>query len=544
MKPQGLDCAFSDALRARHDLPAMIFVDRRGVETVMTGAEIAAGVAARASLLNDWLGAGNRLVLALPKTPEFALLFLACVSAGIAVVPVAVPRRGTKLDRFTHILRDANAAAVVCAPDSAAVVADAMQAMPGCPVVTIPLLSGELPAPRVSGPRDMPEVLVQYTSGSGHLPKGVRITGSNILANARLVAREWQMDHTVRVVNWQPHYHDMGLMGGILYPLLCGGMSVQIQPLDFIRKPVLWLEVISRYRANFSGGPAFSIAEILRRVPSEALEGLDLSCWSKAYCGSEPVPSDLGARLHAHLAGTGFREEAFFACYGMAEMTLFVAGSPGRPPAVPGLTLPCTLSPELRDTIRIAAPETGAHLRDGLEGEILLRGASQGAGYLSLEDETALTFRTGHGADAGTWLRTGDIGRIDDDGLHVTGRIKDIVICNGTNIAAPEIELIACRAHGGVNPMAAAAFSPSQSVSGEVVVVAERSTEEVGPADAERERQAARVLAGEWGLKLVALVSVARGRLPRTTSGKIRRRAVADAYRNGTLTAEQPVTSV
>ncbi|WP_238547599.1 AMP-binding protein [Meridianimarinicoccus roseus] len=551
-----LPVAIAAALDARSQAPVMAFVRRRGDDTVLTGSQIDAGVAERAALLRDWLGVGRRVVLAMPKDVEFTLLLLACLRVGIPAVPVAVPRRGSKLDRFAHVLRNSGAAAVLCAPESRQAIEEAMRDVPDCPCVCVPLVPGALPPPGGADARGT-EAVVQYTSGSTQAPKGVRITGANILANAALVGREWTMDSRARLINWLPHYHDMGLMGGILYPLLCGGMSVQIPSADFIRSPALWLETISRYKGNFSGGPAFGFAEVIRRVAPPALQGLDLSGWSRAYCGAEPVPADLGPRFHAHLAETGLPSEAFFACYGLAEMTLFAAGVPGtgridsaRSCGTAGsTTLPCGMSEALRDTIRIAAPGSIKALPDGEDGEILLRGPSQGAGYLSLPKETAETFNTGleenTGEEGGAprgWLRTGDLGRIDAAGLHISGRIKDIVICHGLTIAAPEIERVACLAHGGLDPMAAAAFAPDPLVSGKAVVVAERKGRGTGPdSDTAAFAAAARAVIGEWGLELAELLVVPRGRLPRTTSGKIRRAAVAAAWRNGNLDG-QPAT--
>lgn len=539
---QNIGSSITDALHVRASRPVIAFVRRTGPDIVLDGAKIAEGVSERAAILLDWLGPRKRLVLAMPKDLEFALLLLACLTSGISVVPVAVPRRGSKLERFAHILQDSKAAAVLCADESRQTVSEAMQGIADCPLVTAPLIPADLPFPG-TGTAEPSEALVQYTSGSTQMPKGVCITGANIMANAALVGREWGMDKNAIFVNWLPHFHDMGLMGGILYPLLCGGFSAQIPSLDFIRKPALWLNTIDRYRANFSGGPAFGFAEVIRRVSPEALEGLDLSCWSKAFCGAEPIPHDLGHKFHSHLAGTGFQPDAFFACYGLAEMTLFAAGKPGpstvlppdRPgPTAPQTAMPCTISDNTRQYIRIADPETGLPLPNGHEGEILLSGPSQGAKYLSLKDETDRTFRTRNPQDTLGWLRTGDLGRINRDALFVTGRIKDIVICHGRNIAAPEIERLACMAHGSLNHMAAAAFAPNPSRSGEVVIVAEWSERSmVDETSQDTKHAVARALSGEWGLRLIEIITIPRGRLPRTTSGKIRRAAIARDYRAG-----------
>ncbi|MEQ9126480.1 MAG: AMP-binding protein, partial [Alphaproteobacteria bacterium] len=336
-------------------------------------------------------------------------------------------------------------------------------------------------------------------------------------------------------------YHDMGLMGGILYPLLCGGVSFQMSPFDFVRRPGVWLSVIDEARATFSGGPAFAFAEVIRRVSPDEIAALDLSCWRRAFCGAEPVPPRLLDDFHAHLAPSGLPRAAVFACYGIAEMTLFAAGRPDD--AKLGTSgsehsESCLLDEETGAGVSIVDPETGVEMPEGQEGEIWLRGPSQGLGYLNLPEETDQRFRqrrAGETADA--WLRTGDLGRVSHGRLFITGRLKDVLICQGRKLSAPEVEWLACAAHEGLNPMAAVAFMPDPNVSGRAVLVAETHRGALAPEDAsDLKRKIRQSVLGEWGLELTDILFVPRGRLDRTTSGKIRRQAVAAAYRDGRLT--------
>ncbi|PTW50431.1 AMP-binding protein [Rhodovulum kholense] len=522
----------------------IVIRSRQGARDVFTGDRLAAEAGAVAAALRGWLGPGaHSLVLALPAGAEFVVTLLGGLLAGVTLVPVPVPRPGSHSDRFRHIAADSRAAAVLCPPAHAEAVAAALalDGTPPCPVATLPLDPARLPDPvRPAAAPDLPVAVIQYTSGSTRLPRGVRVTPDNILANAALVARCWGMDEQARFVNWLPHYHDMGLMGGILYPLLCGGFSAQMSPLDFIRRPALWLEAIAAERAGFSGGPAFAFADCLRRISPDAAAALDLTCWRRAFIGAEPVPAGLPAAFHAHFAAAGLAHEAVFACYGMAEMTLFAAGLPGadRPPPAPPAAravAPCRLTPELGAGLAIVDPIARTRRPEGAEGEIWLRGPSLGAGYLGLPGDTAETFGAAldDPSDGSGWLRTGDLGVIAEDALYVTGRIKDVVFCNGRTLAAPEIEWLACGSSDVLNPMAAAVFMPDPARGGQAVLLAELRLGETPPDPDTLRQTIRRAVTGEWGLDLVEILFLPRGRLPRTSSGKIRRRAAAELWRDG-----------
>lgn len=530
----------------------LTILSRGKVEWFFDGAGLGSIVKAKARALRDWLGPGPHiLVLALPAGETFLTTLLACLVAEIGVVPVPLPRRGSASGRFAHVTRDCGASAILCLAESTALLREALEqgsdSSVAPPVVALPLDPADLPD-RVAPSRlvDRDVAVIQYTSGSTHLPKGVCITGRNILANCDLVMRNWGMDGETRTVSWLPHYHDMGLMGGILYPILCGGCSCQMSPWDFIRHPLAWLRAISEWRASFSGAPAFAFADVIRRVPEEDLAGLDLSCWKRAFCGAEPVPSHLLDDFHSHLAPTGLRRSSVFACYGLAEMTLFAAGIPGDTmsglEATPDVTAGCVLNAETRAGLCIVDPETHARVPDGRTGEIWLKGPSQGSGYLNLPEETDRHFgQQLRGERSAGWLRTGDLGRVHEGRLFVNGRMKDVLVCRGHKISAPEVEWLACAAHPALDPLAAAAFMPDPNLSGRAALVAETY---VGPTDDEDsvrlKETIRRSVLGEWGLDLAEILFVPRGALSRTTSGKIRRQAVAQQYRDGLFARTPP----
>lgn len=540
-------------LAGSSDIAVITVLRRKAAPLVLTGRDLSARAAAAQARWRAQLGDGPlRLVLALPPGELFLDSLLAGMMGGHTVVPVALPRQGSVSSRLAHIARDCQAHAVLCSAAQAAAIRDGLapggQALP-CAVLAMdgPEEDALIPAERArplgldprtpGGPQP---ALIQYTSGSTRLPKGVLLPGAQILANRQIVEDSWDMNPTSCVVNWLPHYHDMGLMGGILYPLLSGGHSVQMSPLDMVRRPADWLRAISDYRGTFSGGPAFAYADCLRRVTDADCEGLDLSSWSRAYCGAEPIPADLLDAFAQRFGAYGLQRQALFGCYGMAEITLFAAGAPEPqvlPPPPPGCEAvhPCRLSDLTAPLLRIVDPDTHQPLPDGEQGEIWLGGPSKAEGYVNLPDETAESFSARIAGEDGLWLRTGDLGLVQDGFLYVTGRIKDMLIANGRKIGAAELEWLAAGADPALNPLAAAAFAPDPAQGAEAVLMIELKAGHQAPEAPEQtvRQRIERLVTGEWGITLRDLHILPRGRLARTSSGKVRRQVIAQAYRQG-----------
>lgn len=522
--------AIRGACLKRQDAETLVLLSRGTLLTALGGHALLS----RAEACSRHLAPlhGQSVVLVFPFGSDFITVFLGCLLAGVTAIPVSPPRRGSAGHRLVHICAESRPAVVLCPPAQVA----ATRAMLGTPSpVTRGWASDAPETPLRPGPDEVERpgtVLVQYTSGSTRDPKGVCVTGDNVLENCGTVMRAWDMDETCRFVNWMPHFHDMGLIGGILYPLLCGGMSVQMSPFDFIRSPLTWLRAVSDWRATFSGGPAFAFADLLTRTGRDEVAALDLSSWRRAFCGAEPVPPGLLERVETHLAPAGLRRGAVFACYGMAEMTLYAGGRPRDPDA--GLPAHgCGLPHDVRAAMAIVDPATQTALPDGQEGEIWLGGPSQCAGYLRRPDDTAHAFGQSLPGRPGHFLRTGDLGRIERDTLFISGRIKDVLFAHGLTIPAAEVEWTAGAQCPGVNPLAAAAFMRDDTRSGDAVLVIEqRRGKRDAPPPTKDLAAMRRAVEGEWGLTLSDIRIVPSGSLPRTTSGKIRRAQVAAHYRN------------
>lgn len=530
----GLQREIAAALELRHDAPLVTVLGRRGRHRTLTGAELAARAVEMQALWGRCLGEGPHVLMAaLPAGEEFLVALVATLLGGGTLVPVAPPRAADPPGRLARMARTCGARAVLCTTNNRAMVEQQLAGEGGAPACPVLAVDDPVPVPEVAeGRAPCAFPVIQHTSGSTRFPKAVPVTADQIRHNCGLIRSLWDMSAETVVVNWLPHYHDMGLMGCILYPLLSGAHSVQMSPFDMIRRPAVWLEAVSEWRGTISGGPTFAFLECLNRISEEEAEGLDLGSWERAFCGAEPVPSGLLERFHRRFAGNGLARDAVFACYGMAECTLFAAGEAGGAGQAAATPEPwagfegCLLSAETRRHIRIAEPETGRALPEGATGEIWLSGPSVCGRYLGEGDGHEDSFFDA--PDGVRWLRTGDLGGISGGHLYIAGRAKDLIIVNGRNVAAAEVEWLAAREHADLSPSAAAAFDGLQAEPGHADLLIELRAGCAPIADPHA--VAARIrksVAAGTGVRLERIAVLPRGALPRTSSGKIRRQAAA-----------------
>lgn len=523
------------ALEQRHGAPLITVLGRRGRYRTMTGAELGSRAADMQALWDRCLGEGPHVLMAaLPAGEEFLIALVATLLGGGTLVPVAPPRASDPPGRLARMARTCGARAVLCTSNNRSAVEQQLTGEGGAPACPVLAVDDPAPVPEVASGGAAPCAfpVIQHTSGSTHFPKAVAVTADQIRHNCGMIQSLWGMNRDSVMINWLPHYHDMGLMGCILYPLLSGAHSVQMSPFDMIRRPAVWLEAISEWRGTISGGPTFAFLECLNRISEEEAEGLDLSSWERAFCGAEPVPSGLLERFHQRFAANGLARDAVFACYGMAECTLFAAGEAGGAGQAAATPEPwagfegCLLSAETRRHIRIAEPETGRALPEGATGEIWLSGPSVCRRYLGEAGDDEDGFFDA--PDGVRWLRTGDLGGIAGDRLYIAGRAKDLIIVNGRNVAAAEVEWLAAREHGDLSASAAAAFDSLQALPGRADLLIELRAG-CAPID-EPHAVAARIrkaVAAGTGVRLERIAFLPRGTLPRTSSGKIRRQEAA-----------------
>ena len=409
---------------------------------------------------------------------------------------------------------------------------------------------------------------MQYTSGSTGQPKGVMLSHANLVRNCELIGQGFdtigdRFDSRAAAeagFSWLPTYHDMGLVGGVLKPLWRGRPSVLMPPMAFLQKPIRWLRGITRFRSTISGGPNFAYGLCNDKITAAECEGLDLSCWEVAFNGAEPIRADTLERFTEKFAPYGFRAEAFYPCYGMAETTLIVTGGHR-------LTLPVVRAFETKAleqgrgvaprsaeaaarqlvgcgqplpgvTLKIVDPESRRPLPENQIGEIWIRGASVGLGYWSKPEEDACTFgaQLANGCHE-PFLRTGDLGFINDGELFVTGRCKDVIIIHGRNLHPHDIELTVAESHPALRPDSGAAFSVDEDGEERLVIVqeVEREHRQV-PAD----DIISSIRRSVWEDHQVAPHTVfllRTGKLPKTSSGKVQRRACKEHFIAGKLHA-------
>ncbi|HSF41145.1 MAG TPA: amino acid adenylation domain-containing protein [Thermoanaerobaculia bacterium] len=547
----------------RGDQNAYTFLGDGTTETArLTYAELEHRARALAATLQGHGLAGERALLLYPPGLDFITAFWGCVYAGVVAVPAYPPRARDRWGRLRALAADARPAVVLCSAQVGVRAEGWERQVPELATARF-LVDGDAGSGLASAdaepawvrPRVDPDSLafLQYTSGSTGIPRGVMITHRNLLHNETMIRRAFAQSEGSVVVGWLPLYHDMGLIGCMLQPVYAGARCILMPPLAFLQQPRRWLAAVSRYRATTSGGPDFAYALCLQ-LPPEQRAGLDLSCWQVAFCGAEPVRAETLERFAEAFSPCGFRREAFYPCYGLAEATLFATGGhTASPPTILDLD-PASLRrdevvpaqngdsarlvscgfPWLEQRLIIADPATARECPPGRVGEIWLSGPSVAAGYWSKEEESEQVFRATLANGEGAFLRTGDLGFVADGHLFITGRLKDLIIIHGRNYYPQDIELSAERSHPCLRSSGGAAFAVEVEGAERLVVVqeVERRRESEASTAAVAVRQAV-VEEHEVGVHEVVLVRA--GEVPRTSSGKIRRRACRDAYLSATL---------
>jgi acyl-CoA synthetase (AMP-forming)/AMP-acid ligase II len=377
------------------------------------------------------------------------------------------------------------------------------------------------------------------------------VSHRNLAANQEMIRRAFGHDRHSALVGWAPFFHDQGLIGNVLQPLYVGATSILMAPTTFIRRPLLWLSAISRYRAHTSGGPNFAFDICVAQAARGPVPDLDLSCWKVAFNGAEPIRPQTLQRFAQTFAPFGFDPKALYPCYGLAEATLLVSGSgkgrgpraieadidelghrryvaapPGRGRTLPGsgLVLP-------QESLRIVDPGTGRSCRPMEIGEIWISGEHVARGYWRRPEATAETFRAADDESGRTYLRTGDLGLVVDGEVYVVGRLKDLVIIRGRNYYPQDIEHTVQSAHPALRAGGCAAFSIPGADGERLVVVQEIRPEQWPTADVSDIAGSIRAaIAREHELSVGDLVLTASGGLPKTSSGKIMRAAARKRY--------------
>jgi len=526
--------------------------------------------AVAAALQQRGLGSGQRALLFYPPSLSFISAFFGCLYAGVVPVPAYPPHPAglhRVLGRLRAIASNAEPAAALTSAPLLAKMGALFEQAPE--FASLHWLASESVDPDLADqwrPLEPPATgqslaFLQYTSGSTAMPKGVAVTHANLLANEHCIDLGFTLPDEGPVVGWLPFHHDMGLIGNLFQPLYRGQTAVLMAPVAFLQRPVRWLEAITRYRAHTSGGPNFAFDLCVRKITPEQKAQLDLSTWTLAFCGAEPVRAETLEAFAAAFAECGFRREALSPCYGLAEATLMVTTTArgclptsidvdpqallahhvvtDLEPDAPRRTLMSSGTVWGPQRVAIVDPDSGRVCPPDQVGEIWVHGPSVASGYWRQPAETEHTFGA-HLADSGDgpFLRTGDLGFMRQGELFVTGRLKDMVIIDGRNHYPQDIELTIEQSHPAIVNGGCAAFAVDVDGRERLVVVAEvdrqfRPEQNANGAGLVSDIQ--RAVAAQHDVRPHAVSLVRIGGVPRTSSGKVQRRACRNKFLDGTL---------
>lgn len=509
-----------------------------------------------ASMLQQQGAAGERVLVFCRPGLDAITGFFGCVYAGA----IAVPVHERLAPRLSSVIPDARAGFAIAAPDTPLKVkamVDTLVALSnGQP---LRWLSAAVPAAAADGwvASDIDAgvtAMVQYTSGSTTAPNGVVVTHANLMHNLGAIRESWPGDDQQVAVHWLPPHHDMGLIGGVLQTIYLGYTTVLMSPAAFMKRPMAWLEAISRNRATYTVAPNFAFEICVQRSTPAERAALDLSALAVVMNGAEPVRMETMRAFADAFAPAGFRLEAFWPVYGLAEATLLVTGDSdsalpvvrhvdrgalesdrvvgGAPDAPTTVTLVGCGKPRGGQQLAIVDPET--HRQCGVDeiGEIWVAGPSVARGYLSNPEKTERTFAV-HIAETGEgpFLRTGDLGFLDDGELYIAGRYKDLVVIGGANYYPNDIEVTVQGCHPAFSVGRSAAFAVTPELDATQLVVVQELDWTVGEAELAQIVDAIQAaLAAHHGIEADSVVLVRQRSIPITSSGKVQRGACRQLF--------------
>jgi acyl-CoA synthetase (AMP-forming)/AMP-acid ligase II len=506
---------------------------------------------------------GERVLLLYPSGLEFIAAFFGCLYAGVIAVPINVPRRTEKVMKLQQIVADAQINLVLTTTSFFTEKGNKLNQESGLTSLQW-LLTDSLSIDSVSGWQkqliDSDTIaFLQYTSGSTGTPKGVMLTHANLLHNQRSIKKAFGHTKTTIFVGWLPLFHDMGLIGNVLQPLYLGIPCTLMSPVAFLQQPIRWLQAISDFKATTSGAPNFAYDLCIRKITSEQLKELDLSSWDTAFVGAEPIRSETLKQFASTFESCGFRWEAFYPCYGMAETTLFVTG--GIKKQAPNtitlqsaaleknqvmiatnrqeLTLKIVSCGQswLDMNVMIVDPDTLKQCSNKQVGEIWISGSSVAQGYWNRVDDTRYAFCAKlTNSNEKSFFRTGDLGFIQDGELYVTGRLKDVIIIRGCNHYPQDIEFTVENSHPALRKGCGAAFSAEIKGEERLIIVYELERSYLRKISVKEViEHIRRNVAEQNALHVYEAILVIPGTIPKTSSGKVQRRTCCEKFLTGNL---------
>jgi long chain fatty acid CoA FadD26 len=540
-------------------------IDPAGYADTLTWSELYDRVQAVAARLLLCGSAGDRAAILAPQGIDYIVAFFGAMHAGFIAVPLPVPAPGGLDERVIGVLRDSAPTVLLTTSVVVASVVPYASSRPGgsapevIEVDAVDPVAGPVPVAATSDAT----AYLQYTSGSTRQPAGVVLTHDNVVSNLKQIIGDYadflggNAPADTTMVSWLPFYHDMGLVMGVLAPLVVNRRGVLMSPLAFLAKPARWIQQLAINPHAFSAAPNFGFELSARRTSDADMAGLNLSGCLGVISGAERVHPGTLHRFNERFGHFGLSVSTVRSSYGLAEATVYVVASPGgQAPtevrfdseklaaghaalcAAGGSELVSCGTPRSSE-VRIVEPENLVELPAGEVGEIWVHGPQVSPGYWRNPELTARTFGgqlpdPSEDTPAGPWLRTGDLGVIFDGELYIIGRIKDLLIVDGRNHYPDDIEVTISAITAG----RVAAVSIDDEASEKLVAIAEIKPPGSSPEDAaekirDLKRRVAAAVRNTHGVRVADLVLVGQGSLPITTSGKVRRSSCAEQYRLG-----------
>ena len=543
-------------------------VDGENQEMTLTFHSLYQNARSVANYLQNSTGRSDRVLLVFPPGLEFIIAFFGCLLAGRTAVPILPPRKNRSTNRITQIAQDTEAKIGLVTKD----INDRMKPI-------LPISNGLDHVKWVAQDEmledfsaDASEVdvkpddlaFIQFTSGSIGSPKGVMVSHRSLLQNSQIICRNWNLTPQTVGVGWLPVYHDMGLVGNLFQSLFLGIPYIFLAPMAFLQRPIRWLKAISKYKGTTSGGPNFSYDLCVQKIREEDLGGLDLSSWEIAYNGAEPVRIKSLNRFFEKFSRCGFRKEAFFPCYGLAEATLMVSSklageqiekcdisynalknnlvemSPTSHSQNSVSLMSCGKSGP-NTQIVIVNPDNQKRCSPNEVGEIWVASTSIASGYWKNPQETKTVFKAFiSNTEEGPFLRTGDLGFLKNGELYITGRLKDLIIIRGYNYYPQDIEMAISSSHSSLIPGMGAAFSIDSQGQEVLVITQELRRKSIfkKPNFKEIYQAVQETVAEEFELQIHQILLLRTGSIPMTTSGKIRRNECRKRFLSDRLLVE------
>jgi acyl-CoA synthetase (AMP-forming)/AMP-acid ligase II len=514
---------------------------------------------------------GERALLFYDMGIDYLIGFFGCLYAQIIAVPIYLPTRSMHMQRLQSIVEDSTATLGLSNSIGLKKIFSFINDFPKFKklnwIATDKLVSQHY-ADNIS--LEIPNInkdfiaLLQYTSGSTSAPKGVMISHANLIYNQQMIQTALVHDESSTIATWVPLYHDLGLIAHALQSIYIGSTNVLISPMHFIQKPYRWLKAITDYKVATSGAPNFAYKLCINKITAEQVQTLDLSSWTAALNAAEPISLDTLKVFNQKFKVCGFKKNAFFPAYGLAEATVFVAGN-ARSALIKHMSLDvgqlrnnsvvqsnydgdvielvnCGHS-WLDQEVCIVNPKTFCLCGERQIGEIWVKGNNIARGYWQKTVETKSTFKAYlKDSGKGPFLRTGDLGFMDNGCVYFCSRIKDIIIIRGVNYYPHDIEQTVGQSHSGIVSGASVAFSIMQDEEEALIIVAEISKRyrfyepyQLNDVFNEIKNSIRRNITDAYDLSAKDIVLVKQFSIPKTTSGKIQRSKCKKDYLSNDL---------